>query len=176
MWVPLAVLAVLSVAGGWIGTPFANWFEHFLEPSVGKFEAHHGLPIVLGMAVGLAAGLAGILYARKLYGAKRDTAELMTAEQRAGSQLYQGSIKLWGVDSFLYDYAVVRGGKLAQFCWQGIDRIAIDGTINFLGGFAAFLSEGFRRLQTGYIRAYALTMMIGVVAVVLSLLMGNLSR
>jgi NADH-quinone oxidoreductase subunit L len=39
MWVPLAVLAVLSIVGGFIGVPAAlggsNHFEHFLEPVIG---------------------------------------------------------------------------------------------------------------------------------------------
>jgi NADH-quinone oxidoreductase subunit L len=38
MWVPLAVLAVLSIVGGWVGIPAAmggaNHFEHFLEPAI----------------------------------------------------------------------------------------------------------------------------------------------
>jgi NADH-quinone oxidoreductase subunit L len=42
MWIPLAVLAVLSVIGGWIGWPAAlggaNHFEHFLEPAIAHVQ------------------------------------------------------------------------------------------------------------------------------------------
>jgi NADH-quinone oxidoreductase subunit L len=48
MWVPLAILAVLSVVGGWVGWPAsmggANHFEHFLEPAIAHVGAgeHQG--------------------------------------------------------------------------------------------------------------------------------------
>lgn len=42
MWIPLAVLAVLSIIGGWIGWPAAlggaNHFEHFLEPAIAHVQ------------------------------------------------------------------------------------------------------------------------------------------
>ncbi|MGH9839461.1 MAG: NADH-quinone oxidoreductase subunit L, partial [Blastocatellia bacterium] len=46
MWIPLAVLALLSVIGGWVGIPAAmggsNHFEHFLEPAIAHIggESH----------------------------------------------------------------------------------------------------------------------------------------
>ncbi len=42
MWIPLAVLALLSIVGGWIGIPAAlggsNHFEHFLEPVIAHVQ------------------------------------------------------------------------------------------------------------------------------------------
>ncbi len=53
MWIPLAVLAVLSIVGGFIGVPAAlggsNHFEHFLEPVIAHVapagESAHALPV-----------------------------------------------------------------------------------------------------------------------------------
>jgi NADH-quinone oxidoreductase subunit L len=47
MWVPLAILALLSLIGGWIGWPASmggsNHFEHFLEPAIARVEGEsHG--------------------------------------------------------------------------------------------------------------------------------------
>jgi NADH-quinone oxidoreductase subunit L len=45
MWVPLAILAVLSLAGGWVGIPAAlggsNHFEEFLHPVIAQAGAEH---------------------------------------------------------------------------------------------------------------------------------------
>jgi len=179
---PLIVLAVLSVFGGLIGIPDSvlaggNRIEHFLEPSVAPYEAHEGpITVYLGMALGLGAGLCGILLAWNLYSKKRETGELLTAEQRVRNPLYRGAASLWGVDGFFYRVFVTEGGRLANFIWQGIDRFVIDGLVNLLAYVTAFFSEVFRRVQTGYVRNYALSMLIGVVLIVIGLLWGRVGK
>jgi NADH-quinone oxidoreductase subunit L len=48
MWIPLALLAVLSVVGGFVGVPAAlggsNHFEHFLEPVVAHVSTTNNSP------------------------------------------------------------------------------------------------------------------------------------
>jgi NADH-quinone oxidoreductase subunit L len=170
MLVPLAILAVLSVAGGLIGTPFNNFFEHFLEPSIAKSEAHHGVSFWTGAALGTIAAAVGIALAYTLYSKRRTTGDLFTEEQRARNPLYRASANLWYVDRFFYDLFVIRGGNIATALWRVVDQNIIDGLVNALAGITGLLSELFRRLQTGYIRAYALSMMTGVVLVVIALL------
>ena len=64
MWIPLAILAVLSAVAGFIGMPWNNQFEKFLEPAVAHFEAHEAIPTAVGMAIGALAGLLGLIGGR----------------------------------------------------------------------------------------------------------------
>ncbi len=176
MWIPLAVLAVLSAIGGLIGTPWANKFEHFLEPSIAKHEAHHLFAPNIGLLIGVFAAAAGILLGRALYSKKMETGELLTAEEKAKNPLYQGSANLWYIDGWAYRTFVIWGGGFATAVWQWIDKILIDGMVNAVAAVIGFTSELFRRVQTGYIRAYAMSMLVGVVLVVAGLLLGSLGK
>jgi NADH-quinone oxidoreductase subunit L len=170
MLIPLVILAALSLLGGFIGTPFNNFFEHFLEPSVAKFEAHHGVSFGLGAVLGTMVAAIGIGLAYSLYSKRRASGELLPESQKAGNPLYQASANLWYVDRFFYDLFVIRGGNIATALWRAVDQNIIDGLVNAVAGITGLLSELFRRLQTGYIRAYALSMLTGVVLVVIALL------
>src|SRR5205823_7620854 len=81
MWIPLAILAALSVVGGLIGIPGANLFERFMEPAVAKLpHFHEGINPILGGFIGTLAGLLGILAARSAYEKRKATAELLSPE------------------------------------------------------------------------------------------------
>jgi NADH-quinone oxidoreductase subunit L len=174
MWAVLVILAVLSVIGGYIGLPGNNRFERFLEPAVAKYAVHHGVPISVGMLLGTVAAAIGIGLAWNFYSKRRETGELLAPEQKATNPLYQGSLNLWYVDSFFYRIFVSGGGAVATVLWRWIDQGLIDGLVNALAAITAFLSEAFRRLQTGYVRTYALSMLVGVVAVVVGIMWGVL--
>jgi len=69
MLIPLIVLACLAVCAGWVGTPFANFFEHTMAPVLGEHFEHvletrlgsmpHGFNVTV-FAIGTLAALAGI--------------------------------------------------------------------------------------------------------------------
>jgi NADH-quinone oxidoreductase subunit L len=67
----------------------------------------------------------------------------------------------------LYGFLFVRPFvRAADWLWQGFDLGVIDGIVN---GIAAWIGRGaarLRRVQTGYVRNYALVMLVGVVVVV----------
>lgn len=170
MLIPLVILAVLSTIGGFIGLPWANRFEEYLAPAVATPAIHHGIPVMGGLLVGTLVAALGILLGWYLYGRRRETGELMPVAIKEKSCLYQMSQNLWFVNSALMRVFVTWAGVFATAVWQGIDRLVIDGIVNGVASLTSFFSEAFRRLQTGYIRAYTMTMLIGVVCVLLSLL------
>ncbi|MCC6728539.1 MAG: NADH-quinone oxidoreductase subunit L [Chthonomonadales bacterium] len=172
MLVPLLVLAVLSAVGGLIGIPSNNLFEHFLEPATAGAAGHHAVGFGLGAVLGTAAGSIGLALAWALYARHRETGALLTEEQRRTNPFYLGSLRLWYVDAFLTWLALTVGGTVARVMWQVFDRFVIDGTVNAVGAITGLLSEVFRRLQAGYVRVYAMTMLVGVVAVVVAILWG----
>jgi NADH-quinone oxidoreductase subunit L len=54
-----------------------------------------------------------------------------------------------------------------------IDLGLIDGAVNGIGWLARWISGGLRRVQTGYVRTYAITFLLGVVLVIIVLLMNS---
>ncbi len=65
----------------------------------------------------------------------------------------------------LYDAAIVQPIKRISTCvlWRGVDAGLIDGTVNGVGLVVRGWSAVLRRLQTGSVRAYAMSLFLGVV-------------
>jgi NADH-quinone oxidoreductase subunit L len=168
MTVPLMILAVLSVVGGFIGFPIVegwNKFNEFLAPVFAKGAlaeaAHHAVSFeVAMMIVSMAIAGLGILLAYKLYIRNPRLPDQMAERYpTAYSMIYH---KYW-VDE-IYDWAFV--GPLVRFSvflWKIIDNILVDGTVNGVAAVARGGSEIFKRLQTGNIQGYALSILVGVV-------------
>jgi NADH-quinone oxidoreductase subunit L len=74
--------------------------------------------------------------------------------------------------NYFHDTLIVRGfntfGKLLS---RGFDLGIIDGTVNGVGWLVQRISGGLRRTQTGYVRTYALVLLLGVVAVLIIMLL-----
>lgn len=180
MTLPLMILAVLSIIGGWIGIPHLNQFEHWLEPAMARFipegtvlpatahEGSFGLEVGL-MAVSVLVALAGIYFAYQMYLAKAGAADRVAARL---SGLYNLLKRKYYVDE-IYDALFVRPllWLSENFFWKIFDVKIIDGTVNgsakFFGGVASVL----RRWQTGIVQNYAVTLVLGVVVILGYLLM-----
>ncbi|MGO9557866.1 MAG: NADH-quinone oxidoreductase subunit L [Acidimicrobiales bacterium] len=159
MTVPLVVLAFCSVFGGLINLPFHPRFvflEHWLNPVVGAtlFNPHLGAgsEVLFGVVDGVLA-LAGIGLAYSLWRTAVSRPELEPAFlQRA-----------WYID-FGYDRLLARTSTLmAGVMATVVDNKIIDGAVNGIG--SVFRASGgvYRRVQTGYVRNYALGIMGGLV-------------
>jgi NADH-quinone oxidoreductase subunit L len=66
----------------------------------------------------------------------------------------------------IYDGAVVQPIKRVStgLLWRGVDAGLIDGTVNGVGLLVRGWSAVLRRLQTGSVRAYAMSIFLGVVS------------
>ncbi len=165
MTMPLVVLAVLSVVGGWVGLP-AGWlwgdrFGDFLAPALALPHAHgeHSAGLEYGLMaasvlVALAGILAGVRVLRSIAGAPRSLVG-------AARGLYDTLLGKYYVDE-LYDATVVRGTfALANALWRYVDVVVIDGLVNGVGGVVQAQSSLWRRLQTGNVQHYALIFLAG---------------
>jgi NADH-quinone oxidoreductase subunit L len=169
----LIPLAVLAVIGGAINLPGFLTLEHFLEPVVGRSRLPAGFTpwVLAGAAILVAAG--GIAIAAAFY--------LTDRGERLRGRLYELAPALvdaarnkFYVDE-LYGRAIVLPGRsLASFCAYFFDAKVIDGLVNGTGRLVAASSERLRRIQSGYVRNYAVTFFFGVV-VVFSALIARLS-
>jgi NADH-quinone oxidoreductase subunit L len=176
MTVPLIILAILSVGGGWIGIPHAlgggAWFDKFLEPVMahvpvvgeGHEAAAHSASLEYGlMALTIVLVLVSIYLAWYFYRKNPAKAGSLRASL---SGLHKAIYNKYWVDEF-YGATVVRpivNGSI--FLWKIIDVLLIDGIANGVARLVGDMSDTFRRMQAGYLRGYLTVFLIGVVIVV----------
>lgn len=160
---PMILLAIGSVGSG-AAFAIGGTLEHWLEPVVGAHEVHHIAPVWVVTTVILAVVAVGILIAYRMYATKP-----VPDEVPAGSALTVAARRdLYG-DAF-NEAALMRPGQLLTRGLVEIDDEAVDGAASGLAGLVARLSSGLRRVQTGYARSYALSMLSGAVLVVAAIL------
>ena len=162
---PLQVLAVLSIIAGLINLPFILSLDHFLEPSIGYHEPHGLAQELLAILLSSFIALLGVTMAVARYtGASENW---MQRVARGFSSLNPLLEHKWYVDDF-YRTAIVNP-LLTLSRWFAIvfDRRLIDGLVNGVGRLSMLTGEGARRIQNGAIPTYALSILVGVVAVVI---------
>ena len=160
----LIPLAVLSVVGGVLNLPGLLTLEHFLEPVVGHSDVPSGLtPWVLGGVALLVAAL-GIVLARALYVGRAASLRRRILTVRLGPLVPAARNKFY-VDELYGRVIVIPGRRFAAACAAIVDAKWIDGALTGTGRVVAALSEGLRRVQTGYVRTYAATFLFGVVII-----------
>ncbi len=161
---PMILLAVGSVASGGFFA-IGGTLEHWLEPVVGAHEAEHATPAWVVSVVVLTVVAVGIAIAYRMYGTRA-----VSEEVPAGSALTVAARQdLYG-DAF-NEQVFMRPGQLLTKGLVEIDDDAVDGAANGLAALVGRVSNGFRQLQTGFVRSYALSMLAGaalVVAVILA--------
>lgn len=157
----------------------ANRIGAFLAPVLpplvipGREAADHHLPAStewLLMGVSVAVAVAGLLLAWKWYAKERGRpAERFKARFPGLHALVADKFRI----DELYDRLFVRPfAWLARVLWKVVDVLLIDGVLN-AGAFVVELTgDALRFLQTGNVRNYALTFLLGVVALVLFVLGG----
>ena len=168
MLVPLAVLAILSLCGGWIGS---HRFEKFLSPvfeagSVGAAQQvssagaseptepkeQRGLEALFTL-ISVAAAASGLYLAWLLY---LNRPELPQYIARALGRFYEAVAHKYYVDelyAILFVKPVVEGSE--RILWQGIDQNLIDAAVNDTAYDARHVSDTIRHMQSGNIRSYA---------------------
>jgi NADH-quinone oxidoreductase subunit L len=168
MTLPLVILAVLSVVGGWVGLPehwlWGNRFGAFLAPVTGHpHVAEHG---VLGegalMVIATTLAAAGA-YAAYYFYIKMPGLPLILSWRLRG--LYELLLDKYRIDE-LYDAIIVQPyARLSTLLWKVVDVELIDGFVNGLAGAVGANGMLWRRLQTGNVQHYALAFLGGVVLV-----------
>ncbi|HEX8344963.1 MAG TPA: NADH-quinone oxidoreductase subunit L [Actinoplanes sp.] len=158
MTVPLILLSIGSVAAGWLmSTSVPTW----LEPVFGEEQAEphgvlsHTVITILSILVTLlGAGLAWAMFRNGTAKQEQPAGPLVTAARR---NLY--------TDAF-NEVVFEKPGIYLTRALVYLDNRGIDGAINGLAASVGGSSGRLRRLQTGFVRSYALSMLTGVVLVV----------
>ena len=185
MWIPLAVLAALSVVGGWVNVPEAiaripvigwlphsEWLHDWLHPVVERADhvigehvggvLHHSpfgggeaLWAMLSFLIAVSVIVAATLFFRR----QVVRPALDSAEPRGfGRVLY----RKWYVDE-IYDALIVRPiVGTSRALWRFIDNGLIDGAVNGTGYTARAFGWVGAQLQTGQLNTYAFAAVVGV--------------
>ena len=187
MALALIVLAIGSVAAGWIGIPGNNVLAAWLhpafeapraaaavagepaaaaEPAAAEGEAagesHEALEFTL-MAVSTAIAVAGIWFAYFVWVKRRSIAENAAREL---APIHRLLLNKYYVDE-IYDAAIVQPIRVASQdgLWRGFDVKIIDGAVNGAATIVNSSATLLRRLQTGSVKTYAGSVFVGAVAI-----------
>jgi len=165
MRLPLVLLALGSATVGFFGIPpESGVFHRFLGPSF-PVSGHEGgsAPSPSGIGLALAALVmagAGILMAFRYY--LRDPKKPEALAERYPT-LYRILVHKYWVDE-LYDDLIVRPTIAgARFVSASFDAGLVDGAVNGIGSLLGRAGALLRRLQTGHVPAYVLSILVGVV-------------
>src|SRR5215210_7443764 len=163
-------LALLAVVGGYLAVPgLTDVIEKFLEPTFQDSRFHDTAPTdgaeVLGLVVGGVLSVVGIAGAWWVYRRKPGTA---TRLRERFAPVHRFLVNKWYFDE-LYDAMFVRPAATAGgFGRRVIETDFVQGTI--VGGATGIVRVGTsvaRAIQTGYLRAYALLLMLGLAGLTL---------
>ncbi len=175
MAIPLVILAIGSVFAGYLNVPAllggSAFLEHFLEPSLhgpamaGAHAAEHADHTVEGvlMIVSSLIAAAGIAIAWLLYVKRTDLPGTLAAKFPGvhAFLLHKGYI------DELYDAAIVQPIKSLSegVLWKADTRV-VDGAVNGVGQIVVETGALARQMQTGSMRGYALSVLIGAIVIV----------
>ncbi len=164
--IPLIILAILSVIGGWIGIPEVfmhggHRLEEFLAPVFAqsnaitiKHEANASTEFML-MGISVAVALTALLYAWNKFSKYQKTAETETG---LGKVLENK----WYVDE-LYDSIIIKPVQsIAKYFNNVFERKGIDGFVNGIGKAVNYSSRQIRLIQTGQVGTYIFMMVLGI--------------
>ena len=177
MTLPLIILAILSVIGGWVGIPIAfggsDEAEHFLEP---VFRAgvegagNHTLEYTLA-GISILTAFLGLFIAYVFYYKKPGTAAALAAKYPS---LYRIVDHKFYVDE-IYHAAIVT--PLLMFTRLILGGLVDSGLVNGFGSLAGATTRGLsyvtRRVQSGNIRSYAGWLALGAAAVLIVMVFGR---
>jgi NADH-quinone oxidoreductase subunit L len=170
MTVPLIILAALSLVGGaglaYLGGGIVSW----LEPVVGEEHAEGPMSVLAMTLLTLLVVALGIV-AAWYFVARRGVPEV--APRKVSPITTAARRDLYG-DAF-NEVVLMRPGQEVTRGLVTFDNRGVDGVVTGLAAFVGGVSGRVRRLQTGFVRSYALVMFGGAALVVVSMLLVRLS-
>ena len=176
MLVPLVILAVLSIIGGWLAAPAfwggPDYFAKFLEPAFAQSNTRNAeaaeataraleTPLAI---VAVVTALLGFAVAAWLYLKQPGKPEQLAKSMRGA---YNTLLHKYYVDE-IYAALIVKPllWLSTNILWQTVDVRAIDATVNGIAEGATDLGDGVRHTQSGNTRSYAVWVVIGALVII----------
>ncbi len=165
MWLPMAILAIGSVASGYLftkGDALQNWLEPVVA-SHGEGEHAELLPPTTVSVLALTLVAIGVAIAIMKYRAESNpnTPENVSIFTRiARKDLMQDAFN---------EAVFMRPGQALTNSLVAIDENIIDGAVSGVGSAAVGSGQLLRKLQTGFVRSYAALMLVGIALLLLAI-------
>ncbi|MFQ3548385.1 MAG: NADH-quinone oxidoreductase subunit L [Armatimonadota bacterium] len=204
MLVPLIILAVLAISAGWVGTPWANWFEHHIIGVLGHHEElmphlPHGFSLTVFL-IATCSAIAGIAFATIIWwkpGVDLSRFNVTPFKQIAKivenkyyiDEIYNATIIrllmifaaiMYWFDRWIIDYLIVNGtgymSVLLSKAWGWFDKTIIDGLVNLSAFICGFAGKYLKYFQTGMIQQYVFLMIAAIIIISLTALVGNITE
>ncbi len=191
MTIPLMVLAVLSVFGGFLGVPASvaaiipggasipNLLEHWLEPVFAQAqeimhrpESHAVESIEYALMAGsLVIAIVGIFIARSFYRKHTETPDNIASKAKGVYALLWNKYYLDEVYQTLFVNSTFALSN--SFLWKIFDVKIVDGIVNGTAQLIEAIAQRLRHIQTGVVQNYAVMMMVGIVAIIGFMVFGH---
>ncbi|MGB0385950.1 MAG: NADH-quinone oxidoreductase subunit L [Ardenticatenaceae bacterium] len=165
MTIPLAILAIFALGGGLVFgfPPEDGLMYHWLGPVLEAAHVEHhasegGISVIAALAISGVVSILGIMLAYLMYGSR-------TINPVSLGALYRGSLNKWYIDE-IYGATFVRFYNwLAKVSALFFDKLLLDGAVNGVGALFGLLSQLLGRLQSGFVRSYAMSIVLGLLLV-----------
>jgi len=165
MTVPLIILAVLSIIGGFVGIPevFAaggDKINEFLSPVIAKHEGHEVAHTTEYALMGLSTGLVILTIVFAWFRFKN----YQPKEEKGFGKVLENK---WYVDE-LYDKVIANPlNRFAGFLNNVFEKYIVDGVVNGVGKAVNYSSRQLRLLQSGQVGSYVLLMVLSILLLLL---------
>ncbi len=182
MTLPLIVLGVLSVFGGFLGIPHVlgkilpghppNFFEHWLDPRLANIPGLAQANITMewiGIAISVTTAAVGAILAYRFYIIRKDLPEKVTSKIKG---LYELVYNKYWVDEFYFGRIINPIVEMSKGLWMYIDVNFIDKITYWTSDMVKGAGSSVRSMQSGNIQQYALLILLGVVVVIFAVVMG----
>ena len=162
MTIPMILLAVGSIASGFLFTQ-GDRLVNFLSPVLNHEHEHEGHlldPIVVS-GLALAAVAIGISIAIAKYGRGKEIPEVAPTEVSIWTKVARRDLLQDDLNEALF----MRPGQELTKALALVDEKVIDGAVRGVGSLTLDVASGVRRTQTGFVRSYALWIIVGTLAI-----------
>ena len=164
MWAPMAILAIGSVASGFLlsrGEALVTW----LSPIVDKHHHEHEefLPAMTVSMMAIGAVVIGVLIALSKY--RGELQVTAPSDVSLWTRLARRDLLQDDANEFLF----MKPGQKLTSALVATDEKVIDGAVRAVAATTVGSARGIRKIQTGYVRNYALLILLGAVAILLAI-------
>ncbi len=174
MTLPLIVLAILSVVGGWVGIPEAiseilpwhpqNLLHEWTHHAIAQIHLPHASAVIEWSLMGISVGAAGVSawFAYDLYINRPQVVKELA--EKAG-RLHTLVANKYFVDEFYQAKIIDPLVELGRGLWGYIDVNFIDKMTYLLSDLVTGAAGGLRAIQNGNLQQYALYMALGIAGI-----------
>ena len=157
---PVAILAVLSVVGGWLQVPWGwDLVNQWLEPVAESAEEATGITFTFSVVASLALAVAGIWLAWRWYGRASDVPERTRKRWPWAARTLEHKFYF----DEAYDLAFYEpASRKAVFLTRYVEQPFFLSSLGELGSAVRAASRRLSSLQSGYVREYALALAAGL--------------